>query len=137
MADQDTPSRRRRRDHSPELKRELVRQCLLPGASVSSIAMAHGINANLVFKWRREHREAEAAAAGPACAPAPRLLPITLESSAPVDASPPPSVATPPAEVRASTGSIELDFAGARLRLRGAVDQGSLVALLTALRSLA
>ena len=51
MADQHTPSSRRRRDHSPELKRELVRQCLLPGASVSSIALAHGINANLVFKW--------------------------------------------------------------------------------------
>ena len=31
----------------------------------------------------------------------------------------------------------KLDFAGARLRLRGAVDQESLVSLLTALRSLA
>lgn len=137
MADQDTPSKRRRRDHSPELKRELVRQCLLPGASVSSIAMAHGINANLVFKWRREHREAEATAAAPARASEPLLLPITLDSTAPLDASPPPAAATPPADVRASAGSIELDYAGARLRLRGAVDPQSLVALLTALRSLA
>lgn len=38
---------------------------------------------------------------------------------------------------RTSAGSIELDFAGARLRLRGAVDQESLQGLLTALRSLA
>ncbi|MFG6490528.1 IS66-like element accessory protein TnpA [Roseateles sp. BYS78W] len=136
MADQDTPSRRRRRDHSPELKRELVRQCLLPGASVSSIAMAHGINANLVFKWRREHRAAEAAGAGPTQASAPLLLPITLTSAPSCDtAAPPPPVPTPCATPTA--GSIELDFAGARLRLHGAVDPQSLVALLTALRSLA
>jgi len=137
MADQDTPSRRRRRDHSPELKRELVRQCLLPGASVSSIAMAHGINANLVFKWRREHREAQAAAASPAHVPAPALLPITLDATATVEASPAPAAVTPSTDARASAGSIELDFAGARVRLRGAVDPQSLVALLTALRSLA
>lgn len=136
MADQDTPSRRRRRDHSPELKHELVRQCLLPGASVSSIAMAHGINANLVFKWRREHRAVEVSGAGLAQASAPQLLPITLASAAPgdaVSAPPVPTSCTP----RTSAGSIELDFAGARLRLRGAVDQDSLVALLTALRGLA
>ena len=90
-----------------------------------------------LFKWRREHREAQAFAAAPARAPAPLLLPITLDSTAPMDASPPPAAVTPPADVRASAGSIELDFAGARLRLRGAVDPQSLVALLAALRSLA
>lgn len=137
MADQDTPSKRRRRDHSPELKRELVRQCLLPGASVSSIAMAHGINANLVFKWRREHCAAEAAGAGPAQASAPLLLPITLASATPNDAAVSSPPVPPSCASRTSTGSIELDFAGARLRLRGAVDQESLVSLLTALRSLA
>lgn len=137
MADQDTPSRRRRRDHSPELKRELVRQCLLPGASVSSIAMAHGINANLVFKWRREHRAALAASPGPAQAAGPALLPITLASATPVDTTEASGAAPTPCAARASAGSIELDFAGARLRLRGAVDQESLVALLAALRRLA
>ncbi|WP_457393315.1 IS66-like element accessory protein TnpA [Roseateles sp. P5_E1] len=137
MADQDTPSRRRRRDRSPELKRELVRRCLLPGASVSSIAMAQGINANLVFKWRREHCAAEAADAGPAQASAPLLLPITLASATSSDTSMSPPPVSTSSTTRTSTGSIELDFAGARLRLRGAVDQESLVALLTALRSLA
>jgi transposase len=137
MADQDTPSSRRRRDHSPELKRELVRQCLQPGASVSSIAMAHGINANLVFKWRREHLAALAASAGSSEASTPALLPITLASPTPSDAAEPPDPVRTPSAARANTGSIELDFAGARLRLRGAVDQDSLVALLTALRSLA
>jgi len=137
MADQDTPSKRRRRDHSRELKRELVRQCLLPGASVSSIAMAHGINANLVFKWRREHCAAEAAGAGIAQASSPLLLPITLDSASLPDASTQSSTAPPPCSARTTAGSIELDFAGARLRLRGAVDQESLLGVLTALRSLA
>ncbi|MCE4558277.1 IS66-like element accessory protein TnpA [Roseateles cellulosilyticus] len=139
MADQDTPPKRRRRDHSPELKRELVRQCLLPGASVSSIAMAHGINANLVFKWRREHRAVEASGSGPAQASAPQLLPITLASPTPNDAAAASAPPVPTSTTRTipSAGSIELDFAGARLRLRGAVDQDSLVALLSALRSLA
>lgn len=137
MADQDTPSKRRRRDHSPELKRELVRQCMLPGASVSSIAMAHGINANLVFKWRREHCAAEAAGAGPAQASTSLLLPITLAPATPSDAAAASAPVPTPCATRASAGSIELDFAGARLRLRGAVDQDSLVALLTALRGLA
>lgn len=137
MADQDTPSRRRRRDHSPELKHELVRQCLLPGASVSSIAMAHGINANLVFKWRREHRAAMAASLEPAQPLGPALLPITL-APATLDGTTQASHSVPtPCAARANTGSIELDFAGARLRLHGAVDQDSLVALLTALRRLA
>ncbi|MFG6464940.1 IS66-like element accessory protein TnpA [Roseateles sp. DXS20W] len=137
MADQDTPSRRRRRDHSPKLKRALVRQCLQPGASVASIAMAHGINANLVFKWRREHRAAEAADSSTAQASTPLLLPITL-ASAPLSGTS-RSMAQAPASIttRTSTDSIELDFAGARLRLRGAVDQESLLGSLTALRSLA
>jgi len=137
MADQDTPSGRRRRDHSPELKRELVRQCLQPGASVSSIAMAHGINANLVFKWRREHRAALVAHPKPPQTPAPALLPITLASPATSDATEAPHPVRTPCTARANAGSIELDFAGARLRLRGTIDQESLVTLLTALRSVA
>ncbi|MCE4556277.1 transposase [Pelomonas sp. P8] len=131
------PSSRRRRDHSPELKRELVRQCLLPGASVSSIAMAHGINANLVFKWRREHRAAVAASLEPAPASAPALLPITL-APATSDGMTQASHSVPSScAARANAGSIELDFAGARLRLRGTVDQESLVAVLAALRCVA
>lgn len=135
MADQHTPSSRRRRDHSPELKRELVRQCLLPGASVSSIAMAHGINANLVFKWRREHRTAVAASLEPA--PASALLPITL-APATSDGMTQASHSVPTScAARANASSIELAFAGARLRLRGTVDQESLVAVLAALRCVA
>jgi transposase len=36
----------------------LVAQSLVAGASASAIAMKDGINANLLFKWRREHVKA-------------------------------------------------------------------------------
>ena len=41
-----------RRRHSAELKAKVVAACDEPGASISGIALAHGLNANLVRKWR-------------------------------------------------------------------------------------
>lgn len=34
-----------------EAKRELVKRCLQPGVSVAGMALAHGVNANLLRKW--------------------------------------------------------------------------------------
>ena len=45
---------RTRRRHDEELKRQVLAQCREPGASVAKVAMAHGLNANLVHKWRRQ-----------------------------------------------------------------------------------
>ena len=41
-----------RRRHSDELKAEVLAACNEPGASISGVALAHGLNANLVRKWR-------------------------------------------------------------------------------------
>ena len=41
-----------RRHHSDELKAKVVAACDVPGASISGVALAHGLNANLVRKWR-------------------------------------------------------------------------------------
>jgi transposase len=43
-----------RRQHDRAFKARLVRESMQPGASVAAIAMANGINANMLFKWRRE-----------------------------------------------------------------------------------
>lgn len=43
-----------RRRHSPEFKAQLIAQCAHPGTSVAQVALSHGVNANLVHKWRRE-----------------------------------------------------------------------------------
>jgi transposase len=41
-----------RRRHSDELKAKVLAACAEPGASISGVALAHGLNANLVRKWR-------------------------------------------------------------------------------------
>ena len=135
MSEQDTQARRRRREHSPTLKRELIERSLQPGASVSGIALDSGINANLLFKWRRQHLRSEARAAA-SCVATPILLPVTIESppaqSAAGAATPPPASAP-----RALGGVIEIEIGGARVRLRGGIDEASLRTVLAALRSLA
>ena len=135
MSEQDTQAKRRRREHSPALKRELIERSLQPGASVSGIALDSGINANLLFKWRREHLRANGRAMiSTAPTAKPVLLPVTIESPmAQVAAAPTPP---PPPTSRANTGSIEIDIGGARVRLRGAVDETSVRVVLQALRGI-
>ena len=47
------PLKATKRRHSAAFKRKLVKLTEEAGASVAAIALAHGINANLLFKWRR------------------------------------------------------------------------------------
>jgi transposase len=43
-----------RRRHDAELKTKVLAECGVAGASVAQVALAHGLNANLVHKWRRQ-----------------------------------------------------------------------------------
>ena len=43
-----------RRRYDGELKQQILAECAEPGASVASVALSHGINANVVHKWRRQ-----------------------------------------------------------------------------------
>jgi transposase len=124
---------RRRREHSAEFKRDLVARSLQPGVSVAAIAMEGGINANLLFGWRRKHLDAMAQADDAAPRqPAAVLLPVSIET-APAQ-GPSPSLAPP---MRPAGGAIEIEIGNARVRLRGSVNEVSLRTVLTALRSLA
>ena len=123
---------RRRREHSAEFKRELVTRSLEPGVSVAAIAMDSGINANLLFGWRRRHL---ASLAQPE--PAPRRSPAAVVLPVSIEAGPREihcAVPAPPA--RSSGGTIEIEIGSARVRLRGPVDDASLRSVLTALRTL-
>jgi len=40
-----------RRTHSPEFKARVLAACRQPGASIAAVALAHGINTNVVHKW--------------------------------------------------------------------------------------
>lgn len=48
----------RRRRYDDELKAQVLAECEAPGASVAKVAMARGINANVVHRWRQLAREA-------------------------------------------------------------------------------
>ena len=54
-----------KRRHSAAFKRKILELTEQPGASVAAIALEHGVNANLVFKWRRAKLERKRGA-GPA-----------------------------------------------------------------------
>lgn len=130
MESQTLSSGPSRRQHDRAFKSELVRQSLEPGASVAAIALHNGINANLLFKWRREQLRASR----PAAVPPAVLLPVCVTPATEVAATS-TAVASTALTNRGSQASvIELEIAGARLRLRGAVDEAMLGSVLRALR---
>lgn len=96
-----TESKRRRLERSPELKAMVLAECERPGASVAKVAMAHGVNANLVHGWRRLERERRQAASA-------ALDEVRVDAEAPVG----DTVGFVPVTVEQSaTGaSIEIEF---------------------------
>ena len=124
------PFKATKRRHSAAFKRKLVKLTEEAGASVAAIALAHGINANLLFKWRRAQatRPARRKPAAQAV-----LLPVTMDPLPPASAIIELPAPTPTARAPAA-GIIEIDFGGARVRLRGSVDPDSVRCVLQALR---
>jgi transposase len=133
----------------------------VPGASVAEIARRHGVNANLVFNWRRSARTACSVGGGMAtlseparsdamlAASDPGFVPIGVFARAP-DGGPaliagggvaqqlPRPTARARANVEGRSGLIEIDLAdGTRLRVDGFVNERALRHVLSALRATA
>ena len=74
-----------RRRYSAELQARVMAECDAPGASVAKVAMSHGINANVVHRWRQLAREARPALATstgefvPVSLPAMRAMPPSTD----------------------------------------------------------
>jgi transposase len=68
---------RRRRRRSVAEKLQIVRLTLEPGASVAEVARAHGVNANQLFKWRRQFERGQL---GKADVLSTALLPVTISA---------------------------------------------------------
>ena len=47
---------RTRRTYTPQFKAELIAACKQPGASIAATAREHGMNANVLHRWLKEHR---------------------------------------------------------------------------------
>jgi transposase len=80
-------TRKKVRQHPAALRQQVLMQCSQPGASVARVALAHGLNANLVHAWRQQERIAPVApgAGTPAPAPAPpaQFIALQMPASAP------------------------------------------------------
>ena len=110
----------KRRQWTRALKRRIVAETLEPGASVSIVARRHDVNANQVFKWRREMAPKPPAAVKPSVT----MLPVEIVPEA-GEAHP---------RTRRS-GVIEITFGnGARVCLRGAVSPETLRQVIELLR---
>ena len=124
----------KRRRYDAAFKRHLVELSLVHRASVARIALDHRLNANILFKWRRQHlRELAQAALKPAAG----LLPVTVVESqgAAAEAATQLLDASAARKPRAGppAGVIEIDLPLGRVRLTGAVDLGAVRAVIEAL----
>jgi len=78
---QGMPGRRRRR-HGEEFKARLVEECRKPGVSMASVAMANGVNANLLRNWVVRQTKAGAAPVAPVAAAKAEFIALPLADSA-------------------------------------------------------
>ena len=137
---------RRRRRWTIEQKRRIVEETLTPGASVSVVARRYDINANLLFKWKREADAGELGRASATAAIA-ELVPIGVVGRS--DDGGPTLLARMAsggdelqlsesgrsADPEARPGMIEIDLpCGARVRVDAAVDGRALGRVLSALK---
>ncbi|HEV7441305.1 MAG TPA: transposase [Steroidobacteraceae bacterium] len=103
-----TESKRRRQERSPELKAQVLAECERPGASVAQVALAHGVNANLVHGWRRIERDRRLAASQ-------ALEEVKVISSSPAEAA---SFVPVTVEQTVSEGNIEIEVRRGALTMK-------------------
>ena len=98
-------------------KQMLVEACLVPGVSISGMALKAGINANQLHKWIRSGQRSYLPAAPVAVEPAPAFMPVVQIDSAPPQAEKRPVTAQPPvsSSVSSSVPSVSPVRLSARL----------------------
>lgn len=109
---------RGRHTYLPEFKQWMVEQARLPGMSLAGLAMGNQVNANQLRRWVQLHGKRSVAPAAAA-----RLLPVTIA------AVPAAVTAAPCAEV-----PVEIELAGAVVRVREGVAPSALRLVLACLR---
>lgn len=78
--------RRRRRRHSAAFRAEAVAACQQPGVSVAAVALARGLNANLLRRWVLQAERGTLLVPTPSTAPAVEstagFVPVRISSTA-------------------------------------------------------
>ena len=86
----ELPARRRRRRHSAAFKAAVIEACNQPGVSIAAVALANGLNANLLRKWVQRAERSEVSESGnrpspfhnPSSDPSPAFVPLALPAPA-------------------------------------------------------
>ena len=86
------PLARRRRRHTEEFKAQVIAACLQPGVSVAAVALANGLNTNLVRLWVKRYRESlvpgsEAASRTEVVTESTTLVPVAIQDAGTKEAS--------------------------------------------------
>jgi transposase len=132
IMDTATQARRiKRPNFSVEFKRQIVEATLAPEASAALIAREHGINANLLFKWRRHYLAGDyglpdvaATAFAAHEAAALNWMPVTLA----------PQAANAPGSLPSSSDRVyEIECGQVRLRLSGDISTATLIEIVRGL----
>ena len=123
--ERSAPARRVKRRHSTEFKARILAECEVRGASVAGVALAHGVNANLVRKWIVMRRRALAPTSTTS------LLPVVITTATAATAE----ITKPERNGSArQSEAIEIDLAGARIRVRANFDTDALRDVLRVVR---
>ena len=133
-----TPGRKqRRRNFTPEFRKSLAQRACESGVSVSQLAQDNGINANMLFKWRRELLASQMDRTTPPQA----MLPVTIVEAEPNTQQPKSdryclSDVPPIASSKAARQSlIEIEIAGATVRFDECADLTRVRAVVRMLRA--
>jgi transposase len=98
-----------------EQKRRIVEETLAEGASVAQIARVHGVNANLVFNWRKLYRAGQLVGRSGS-----KLLPVRVAG----EDTPQPATAGASAARASFPGIIHIQMQDVRVRVEGSADPG-------------
>ena len=121
-----------RRKWTRAQKRAIVAEVDAAGGSVSEVARRHGLNASLLFRWRRVFGEKPVP---PTPSQPPAFVPLSLPPP-PEPAKPSPPQSSPPQSSPLGPDSIEITIAGGRtVRVSADVDTAALVRIIEALEA--
>lgn len=120
-------TRKGRPNYPMDFKRRLAVAACAPNVSVSKLALEHEVNANMVFKWRRQYRAGLLGAeAGTTFLPvAVKMVPVGEPAPVTAEASRP----------EVSDGTIEIVIGDAIVRVQGGVDAKLLRTVVQSLRA--
>jgi transposase len=111
-----------RRYFPVDQKLAIVAECSVAGATLSSVALKHGLNANMVRKWVVRHRAGTLAVGS---VPRPSMIPVVFPTAVPAT---PGDRDAKPREVR-----VEIETPRGVMRVSGCVDEPMLSALIGAM----